>query len=151
MKQHAIIEKTALFISQQGGQMEVLLKAKQSGNSQFGFLSYDNELHAYYKLVLNAIRSNRYKVMTEDKEESEEEDSDGDNYLHPSLAGSTIVDAVRNNLGAQKCQILTVLFYVSGTFDSQYILPSQCRLCLLDACQQDQRQTHRTGKEISRS
>jgi Surp module len=101
MKQHAIIEKTALFISQQGGQMEVLLKAKQSGNSQFGFLSYDNELHAYYKLVLNAIRSNRYKVMTEDKEESEEEDSDGDNYLHPSLAGSTIVDAVSNNLGAQ--------------------------------------------------
>jgi hypothetical protein len=150
MKQHAIIEKTALFISQQGGQMEVLLKAKQSGNSQFRFLSYDNELHAYYKLVLNAIRSNRYKVMTDEKEESEEEDSDGDNYLHPSLAGSTIVDAVRIHIFCSKSQIFTVL-NVSGTFDSQYILPSQCRLCLLDACQQDQRQTHRAGKEISRS
>lgn len=41
--------------------MEVLLKAKQAGNAQFGFLSFDNELHAYYKLLLTAIRAGRYK------------------------------------------------------------------------------------------
>jgi hypothetical protein len=41
--------------------MEVLLKAKQAGNAQFGFLSYDNDLHPYYKLLLSAIRGGRYK------------------------------------------------------------------------------------------
>jgi hypothetical protein len=61
MKHHAIIERTADFIAKQGGQMEVLLKAKQAGNAQFGFLSFDNELHAYYKLLLTAIRAGRYK------------------------------------------------------------------------------------------
>ncbi|XP_059490420.1 splicing factor, suppressor of white-apricot homolog isoform X2 [Neocloeon triangulifer] len=95
-KQHAIIEKTAQFIAQQGGQMEVLLKAKQAGNPQFCFLSFNDELHPYYKLVLMAIRNNRYKVMdTNDskKDESSNDDSDGEHYLHPSLARTTIVDS----------------------------------------------------------
>lgn len=39
MKEHNLIEKTARFISKQGAQMEILLKAKQSYNSQFDFLS----------------------------------------------------------------------------------------------------------------
>lgn len=39
MKEHNLIEKTAKFISKQGTQMEILLKAKQSYNSQFDFLS----------------------------------------------------------------------------------------------------------------
>lgn len=38
MKEHNLIEKTARFINKQGGQMEILLKAKQSYNSQFDFL-----------------------------------------------------------------------------------------------------------------
>jgi len=121
-KQHAIIEKTALFISQQGGQMEVLLKAKQSGNQQFGFLSYDNELHAYYKLVLTAIRNNRYKVITEEKEESEEENSDDDHYLHPSLAGTTIVDAVSLITILETIEINVT--FVLGAINSKHFVPS---------------------------
>lgn len=39
MKEHNLIEKTAKFISKQGTQMEILLKTKQSSNSQFDFLS----------------------------------------------------------------------------------------------------------------
>lgn len=39
MKEHNLIEKTARFINKQGAQMEILLKAKQSCNSQFDFLS----------------------------------------------------------------------------------------------------------------
>ena len=39
MKEHNLIEKTARFINKQGAQMEILLKAKQSYNSQFDFLS----------------------------------------------------------------------------------------------------------------
>ncbi|CAB3369997.1 Hypothetical predicted protein [Cloeon dipterum] len=96
MKQHAIIEKTALFISQQGGQMEVLLKAKQAGNPQFGFLSFNDELHPYYKIVLTAIRNNRYKIIESSdtkKSESGDDESDDEHYLHPSLARTTVLDS----------------------------------------------------------
>lgn len=39
MREHNLIEKTAKFISKQGVQMEIILKTKQSSNSQFDFLS----------------------------------------------------------------------------------------------------------------
>ncbi|XP_046469261.1 splicing factor, suppressor of white-apricot homolog isoform X1 [Neodiprion pinetum] len=91
-KLNAIITKTALFISQQGGQMEVLIKAKQANNSQFSFLSIDGPLHPYYRHVLAAIKDGKYNPEKQpEKEQSETEDeSDGDDesYLHPSLAPS---------------------------------------------------------------
>ncbi|XP_066599709.1 splicing factor, suppressor of white-apricot homolog isoform X2 [Prorops nasuta] len=91
-KLNAIITKTALFISHQGGQMEILIKAKQANNPQFSFLSIDGPLHPYYKLVLEAIKSGKYNPEKQpEKEESEpEEESDEDDepYLHPSLASS---------------------------------------------------------------
>lgn len=67
---NAIIEKTALFISKHGAQMEVLLKAKQAHNPQFEFLSYDRPLYPYYQHVLSAIRSCRYNpTLTNDSAE----------------------------------------------------------------------------------
>lgn len=60
MKQHAIIEKTARFISAQGPQMEILIKAKQSNNQQFDFLNQNNSLNSYYKFVLNALKNGAY-------------------------------------------------------------------------------------------
>ncbi|KAK2587323.1 hypothetical protein KPH14_003041 [Odynerus spinipes] len=91
-KLNAIITKTALFISRQGGQMEILLKAKQANNPQFAFLSIDEPLHPYYKFVLEAIKTGKYNPEKQpEKEESEpEEESDEDDqpYLHPSLAPS---------------------------------------------------------------
>ncbi|KAK0167449.1 hypothetical protein PV327_004846 [Microctonus hyperodae] len=92
-KLNAIITKTALFISRQGGQMEILIKAKQANNPQFSFLSIDGSLHPYYRLVLEAIKSGKYNPeKQEEKEQSEsDEESDGnddDSYLHPSLASS---------------------------------------------------------------
>lgn len=59
VKQNARIEKTAFFISQQGAQMEILLKAKQAGNPQFDFLSHDSSLHSYYRHILMAIKTGR--------------------------------------------------------------------------------------------
>ena len=49
VKMNQIIVKTASFVVNQGLQMEILLKAKQSFNTQFDFLSYDNYLNPYYK------------------------------------------------------------------------------------------------------
>ena len=61
MKQHAIIEKTAAFISQHGGQMEIVIKTKQKDNPQFEFLNYDSELNPYYRHMVSAIKGGRYK------------------------------------------------------------------------------------------
>ena len=50
-----------MFISNQGPQMEILLKMKQAGNPQFNFLSFDDPLHSYYRHLLMAIKGGRYK------------------------------------------------------------------------------------------
>lgn len=51
--------------------MEILIKAKQSNNPQFSFLSIDGVLHPYYKLVLEAIKSGKYNPDKQpDKDES---------------------------------------------------------------------------------
>ncbi|XP_017755130.1 PREDICTED: protein suppressor of white apricot isoform X1 [Eufriesea mexicana] len=92
-KLNAIITKTALFISRQGGQMEILIKAKQANNPQFSFLSIDGRLHQYYRYILDAIKTGKYNPEKQpEKEESEHEegssDQDDEPYLHPSLASS---------------------------------------------------------------
>lgn len=62
-KENARIEKTAHFVHQHGAQMEILIKAKQSDNPQFGFLNQDNPLYKYYRHVLMAIKGGRYTVQ----------------------------------------------------------------------------------------
>ncbi|XP_060791498.1 splicing factor, suppressor of white-apricot homolog isoform X2 [Neoarius graeffei] len=100
IKTHAIIERTANFVCKQGAQFEIVLKAKQAGNSQFDFLRFDHYLNPYYKHILRAMKEGRYTAASESKQdqtrgnckEAEEEDDDDDddddedgNYLHPSL------------------------------------------------------------------
>jgi len=55
------IEKTALFLAGQGAQMEILLKAKQSGNPVFDFLSVDSPLHPFYRHLISLVKSGQYK------------------------------------------------------------------------------------------
>lgn len=66
MKENARIEKTALFVSRQGMQMEILIKAKQGDNPQFAFLNQGNELYKYYRHLLSAIKDGRYRVQPEE-------------------------------------------------------------------------------------
>ena len=63
---HAIIEKTAAFISKQGSQMEIVIAAKQKNNPQFGFLNYDNPLNVYYKHIVRMITKGKYQAKPED-------------------------------------------------------------------------------------
>ena len=65
MKQNAIIEKTALFISQHSAQMEIVIKTKQKNNPQFAFLEYNNELNPYYKHVVKMIKSGKYQPYSQ--------------------------------------------------------------------------------------
>lgn len=65
MKLHAIIEKTALFVSQHGAQMEILVKTKQAGNPQFSFLSFDHPLNVYYRFLVEQIKCGTYIPVEE--------------------------------------------------------------------------------------
>ncbi|KAG8226921.1 hypothetical protein J437_LFUL005678 [Ladona fulva] len=83
VKANAIIEKTAMFINEQGAQMEILLKMKQARNPQFQFLSFDDPLHTYYRHLLMAIKTGRYRPKPP-KEEQEDDGKDNEfskNYL----------------------------------------------------------------------
>nr|CAD7416286.1 unnamed protein product [Timema poppensis] len=89
IKLNAIIEKTALFICQQGPQMEILLKMKQDKNPQFKFLSFDSTLHPYYRHLLMAMKTGRYRPQNQDKKnESVDSETEDHHYLHPSLAAN---------------------------------------------------------------
>lgn len=83
MKHNTVIEKTAMFISSHGAQMEIILKAKQSGNPMFDFLTFGNALHGYYRLILSYIKAGRY--VPQGNPEPDAESTEPQNYLHPSL------------------------------------------------------------------
>lgn len=65
MRLNAVIEKTARFIAQQGVQMEILIKAKQSNNPQFDFLNMNGRCNLYYKFLVAAIKDGRYPDRVE--------------------------------------------------------------------------------------
>lgn len=65
VKTHNIIERTANFVCQQGAQFEIVLKAKQAGNSQFDFLRFDHYLNPYYKHILRAMKEGRYTLASD--------------------------------------------------------------------------------------
>ncbi|XP_064489112.1 splicing factor, suppressor of white-apricot homolog isoform X2 [Ornithodoros turicata] len=84
MKLHAIIEKTAVFVSQHGPQMEIIIKTKQASNNQFDFLSFDHPLNVYYRFLTEQIKCGTY-IPTQVSSGNEDTDDEDDHYLHPSL------------------------------------------------------------------
>ncbi|XP_018335532.1 splicing factor, suppressor of white-apricot homolog [Agrilus planipennis] len=99
VKENTRIEKTALFVSKQGLQMEILIKTKQADNPQFGFLNQQDPLHKYYKHLLMIIKSGRYKVQSKEnctdemKDEPNENEANDEYYLHPSLLATPVQSA----------------------------------------------------------
>ncbi|KAJ8877728.1 hypothetical protein PR048_022183 [Dryococelus australis] len=80
VKLNTIIERTAMFISQQGPQMEILLRTKQANNPQFQFLTMGTPLHPYYQHLIMLIKTGHYQAKPQRNEE--------EHYLHPTLAGN---------------------------------------------------------------
>lgn len=52
-KVHQIIARTALFVSEHGGQSEIVLRVKQGSNPTFGFLMPDHHLHSYFRYLVD--------------------------------------------------------------------------------------------------
>ncbi|XP_076954613.1 uncharacterized protein LOC143629147 isoform X2 [Bidens hawaiensis] len=52
-KVHQIIARTALFVSKNGGQSEIILRVKQGDNPTFGFLMPDHQLHPYFRFLVD--------------------------------------------------------------------------------------------------
>ena len=106
----AIIERTAVFVAKQGKQMEILVKAKQSGNPQFDFLLIDNWLNPYYKHVLRYITEGKYtpeipkqpspQPQKEEEQSESEDESDGEYELHPLLQASLHKKVSRSQLSS---------------------------------------------------
>ncbi|CAI9295273.1 unnamed protein product [Lactuca saligna] len=64
-KVHQIISRTALFVSKNGGQSEIVLRVKQGDNPTFGFLMPDHHLHPYFRFLVNhkdLLQSNEEKT-----------------------------------------------------------------------------------------
>lgn len=108
LKMHLFMEKTAMFVSNQGVQMEIIVKTKQANNPQFDFLQFDHFLNPYYKHIVAAIKSKMYiplvlRASEPDKKkqgeigsrrssnsnsvqsDDEDDELEGSGYLHPSL------------------------------------------------------------------
>ncbi|KTF83671.1 hypothetical protein cypCar_00027957, partial [Cyprinus carpio] len=81
-KTHAIIERTANIVCKQGAQFEIVLKAKQAGNSQFDFLRFDHYLNPYYKHILRAMKEGRYTPASEGKQDQQQAMNYGYCMLH---------------------------------------------------------------------
>ncbi|CAK9302677.1 unnamed protein product [Gordionus sp. m RMFG-2023] len=124
IKENYIIEMTASFVSKQGPQMEIVMKAKQARNPQFSFMNYDHKLFPYYKHVIKMIKDNKYtpqkiipppkKVLHPSKKvDTSDSDSDSDTgYLHPSL--------FKSNLSQTNSQSATLT-----TSSTKSVMPSQ--------------------------
>jgi hypothetical protein len=52
-KVHQIIARTAMFVSEHGGQSEIVLRVKQGDNPAFGFLMPNHHLHAYFRFLVD--------------------------------------------------------------------------------------------------
>ncbi|KAF5175480.1 SWAP (Suppressor-of-White-APricot)/surp domain-containing protein [Thalictrum thalictroides] len=72
-KLHHIMARTAIFVSEHGGQSEIVLRVKQGNNPTFGFLMPDHYLHVYFRFLVD-----NQKLLKSDNDTKPEEMKKGD-------------------------------------------------------------------------
>ncbi|XP_058095169.1 uncharacterized protein LOC131240747 isoform X2 [Magnolia sinica] len=83
-KVHQIIARTATFVSEHGGQSEIVLRVKQGDNPTFGFLMPDHHLHAYFRFLVE--HQELLKAETDLKPPDEEKVKSGQNQAGGALS-----------------------------------------------------------------
>lgn len=116
-KTHAIIERTANFVCKQGAQFEIVLKAKQAGNSQFDFLRFDHYLNPYYKHILRAMKEGRYTPASEGKQDQQT----GVFFMCYSLLGCSLFFWFLSICWSQQEFLMLFYLYTFCLFTPQFI------------------------------
>ncbi|KAG0487509.1 hypothetical protein HPP92_009604 [Vanilla planifolia] len=142
-KVHKIMARTALFVSEHGGQTEIVLRVKQGDNPTFGFLMPDNHQHAYFRYLVDhpqLLQSCGNSVKSEEKSGKHasgpgalsllgtlygnEEDEDA--TLHADAKGSDLpnLGAVSNESGFSKSEPEDPQSVVLGTKEATNLISS---------------------------
>ncbi|KAH7650963.1 mRNA splicing factor domain-containing protein [Dioscorea alata] len=85
-KLHQIISRTALFVSEHGGQSEIILRVKQGNNPTFGFLMPDHHLHPYYRFLVD--HPELLKADDSSKPQNEKSPDNEGNQTHVPASGA---------------------------------------------------------------
>ncbi|KAH7651012.1 SWAP/Surp domain-containing protein [Dioscorea alata] len=85
-KLHQIILRTALFVSEHGGQSEIILRVKQGNNPTFGFLMPDHHLHPYYRFLVD--HPELLKADDSSKPQNEKSSDNEGNQTHVPASGA---------------------------------------------------------------
>lgn len=78
-KLHQIIARTAIFVSEHGGQSEIVLRVKQGDNPTFGFLMPDHHLHAYFRFLVDHpqfLRTDLDSSRTQEEKKTENQEDE---------------------------------------------------------------------------
>lgn len=78
-KLHQIIARTAIFVSKNGGQSEIVLRVKQGDNPTFGFLMPDHHLHAYFRFLIDHphfLRTDLDSSRTQEEKKTENQEDE---------------------------------------------------------------------------
>ncbi|KAL5990109.1 hypothetical protein ACLOJK_011006 [Asimina triloba] len=92
-KVHQIIARTAKFVSEHGGQSEIVLRVKQGDNPTFGFLMPDHHLHPYFRFLIE--HQELLKMDTDNKASAEEKKFD-----HGQKQAGVVADGALSLLGS---------------------------------------------------
>ncbi|KAI4999936.1 hypothetical protein ZWY2020_004525 [Hordeum vulgare] len=106
-KVHQIIARTALFVSEHGGQSEIVLRVKQGSNPTFGFLMPDHHLHSYFRYIV-------------DHPQLLKDGSDADT----SKGNKIVMDESENAASSSGALSLLGAVYESGDEDEGVVLPA---------------------------
>ncbi|KAF8081668.1 hypothetical protein N665_0871s0006 [Sinapis alba] len=101
-KLHQIMARTSSFVSNHGGQSEIVLRVKQGGNPTFGFLMPDHHLHPYFRFLVEHQELLTGKSVVGDKKVEGEKDG-GALSLLGSVYG-TVEDEDTKEESARVCK-----------------------------------------------
>ncbi|KAK9268367.1 hypothetical protein L1049_000116 [Liquidambar formosana] len=122
-KIHQIIARTAMFVSNHGGQSEIVLRVKQGDNPAFGFLMPDHHLHTYFRFLVD--HPELLKSDSDGKYQEEDKKADTEDNQKGGVGGSgalsllgSVYGSGEDEDGATEDAPKSIEIDSGGTFDA---------------------------------